>query len=59
MKNLILITSALCLYLLAGCNLDKAKNESDLKLWYDEPALYFEQSLVLGNGKWELRYLEA
>ena len=51
MKNLILITSALCLYLLAGCNLDKAKNESDLKLWYDEPALYFEQSLVLGNGK--------
>ena len=23
----------------------------DLKLWYDEPAEFFEESLVLGNGK--------
>ena len=27
------------------------KQEQSLKLWYDEPAQYFEESLVLGNGK--------
>lgn len=25
--------------------------QSDHKLWYDEPATYFEETLVLGNGK--------
>ena len=25
--------------------------KSELKLWYDEPAEFFEESLVLGNGK--------
>ena len=27
------------------------KQEQSLKLWYDEPAQHFEESLVLGNGK--------
>ena len=25
--------------------------QSPIKLWFDEPATYFEESLVLGNGK--------
>jgi len=25
--------------------------QSDSKLWYNQPAQYFEESLVLGNGK--------
>jgi alpha-L-fucosidase 2 len=25
--------------------------QSNDKLWYNQPALYFEESLVLGNGK--------
>ena len=27
-----------------------ANIQSPLKLWYDNPATYFEESLVLGNG---------
>ncbi|MFZ9146885.1 MAG: glycoside hydrolase N-terminal domain-containing protein, partial [Sediminibacterium sp.] len=27
-----------------------ASIQSPLKLWYDNPATYFEESLVLGNG---------
>ncbi len=30
----------------------KAFAQSDHILWYDHPATYFEESLVLGNGKW-------
>ena len=29
----------------------KAFAQSDHILWYDHPATYFEESLVLGNGK--------
>ena len=25
--------------------------QSTTKLWFDKPAVYFEESLVLGNGK--------
>lgn len=28
-----------------------AYSQADLKLWYDRPAEYFEEALVLGNGK--------
>jgi alpha-L-fucosidase 2 len=28
----------------------EAQNSSDLKLWYNQPAQFFEQSLPLGNG---------
>ncbi len=34
--------------LLAACS---SRPESNLKLWFDTPAEYFEESLVLGNGR--------
>ncbi len=33
------------------CNCFYLVAQSDLKLWYDEPANYFEEALVIGNGK--------
>jgi len=44
MKKVIFI-SLICFV----CNVSKA--QSDHILWYDKPAQYFEESLVLGNGK--------
>ncbi|GLB49351.1 glycoside hydrolase family 95 protein [Neptunitalea lumnitzerae] len=29
----------------------KLRAQSDLTMWYDKPATYFEETLVLGNGK--------
>jgi len=46
MKKIIL--SVFCFLLLAGSNL---LAQSDHVLWYHQPATYFEESLVLGNGK--------
>lgn len=46
MKQNIFIT--LSFFLLIGSN---AHAQSDHILWYSQPAEYFEQSLVLGNGK--------
>ena len=43
MKNIItLVLSLLCINSLVG---------KELKLWYDSPARYFEETLVMGNGK--------
>ena len=45
---------ALCISLglmMSFMKTDDKSQESKLKLWYDEPAEHFEESLVLGNGK--------
>jgi len=46
MKKSILLS--LCSLVFAGSSL---LAQSDHVLWYDQPATYFEESLVLGNGK--------
>jgi alpha-L-fucosidase 2 len=46
MKNTTLILFTL--FTLLQCS---TPQKPDLKLWYDEPAEFFEESLVLGNGK--------
>jgi len=46
MKQIIFIT--LFFFLFIG---SKARAQSDHILWYNQPAQYFEESLVLGNGK--------
>ncbi|WP_321424594.1 glycoside hydrolase family 95 protein [uncultured Bacteroides sp.] len=45
-KYIIFLT--LCLTLLSGSNVF---SQSTNTLWYNQPAQYFEESLVLGNGK--------
>lgn len=40
--------SAICFFLLLGGYLQAQSNQV---LWYNKPAQYFEESLVLGNGK--------
>jgi alpha-L-fucosidase 2 len=40
-----------CLFLLFAALTLTVSAQSRHKLWYDKPAEYFEQSLVLGNGK--------
>lgn len=37
--------------LLSCSSKETGQSDKTLKLWYDEPATYFEESLVLGNGK--------
>ena len=44
-KNILV---CLCSMVFAGSNL---LAQSDHVLWYNQPATYFEESLVLGNGK--------
>ena len=41
----------LFLFVLVFFVVQTATAQSPMKLWYDEPAAYFEESLVLGNGK--------
>ena len=43
--------TCILLNLFCACDVREKATESDLKLWYDRPAEYFEESLVLGNGK--------
>ena len=48
MKNhnhTLLLTILICLVV------QTANAQSPVKLWFDKPATYFEESLVLGNGK--------
>ncbi len=40
--------TAICFFLLLGSYLQAQSNQV---LWYNKPAQYFEESLVLGNGK--------
>nr|WP_321408633.1 glycoside hydrolase family 95 protein [uncultured Carboxylicivirga sp.] len=47
MKRILL--NILVTILLIGCNSSNIDN--DLKLWYDKPAIHFEEALVIGNGK--------
>ena len=37
--------------LLAVCLTSYAQNQQPMRLWYNRPALYFEESLPIGNGK--------
>ena len=47
MKRIIfLLTSILVL-----CGAIASLAQTDKKIWFDEPATYFEETLVLGNGK--------
>ena len=46
-KKIVNVCAALCVSML---NMISATN-SDLKLWYDKPATYWEEALPLGNGK--------
>jgi len=43
-----IIIGAICLFCMAGLS---AHSQSTHILWYNQPAQYFEESLVLGNGK--------
>ena len=43
MKNLMIVLLGLLNF--------SAFSQSPDKLWYNQPAKYFEESLVLGNGK--------
>jgi alpha-L-fucosidase 2 len=47
MKNIIII----CALIVTVFSCKNAVAASDLRLWYDKPANYFEETLVLGNGK--------
>ncbi len=47
MKNTIIILTLLLIFFQKR----EALAQSDNTLWYNQPALYFEESLVLGNGK--------
>ena len=40
--------TVICFFLLLGSYLQAQSNQV---LWYNKPAQYFEESLVLGNGK--------
>ena len=44
-KSTVIVTA-----LLLGCGM-RVSGQSDHILWYDRPAQYFEESLVLGNGQ--------
>ncbi len=46
MKKLCILAFAILLFYVA-----KAQSGLPLKLWYDKPAAYFEESLPIGNGK--------
>ena len=41
----------LFLTLLAFSTFAQQKQQKPMRLWYDKPATYFEEALVLGNGK--------
>ena len=47
MKNTIIILTSLLIFF----QVRDALAQSDNTLWYNQPAQYFEESLVLGNGK--------
>ncbi|MBN1768228.1 MAG: glycoside hydrolase family 95 protein [Prolixibacteraceae bacterium] len=47
MKNILII----CALIVTVFSCKNAVAASDLRLWYDKPANYFEETLVLGNGK--------
>lgn len=49
MKNHFL-TLALFGFSLLSCTEPSTVEQKDYQLWYDEPATFFEESLVLGNG---------
>ena len=51
MKELAIITQTVILILGAVISSYSQDQQEQLKLWYDKPAQYFEESLVLGNGK--------
>jgi len=38
-------------FLVALTNIIVVNGQSPTKLWYNQPAQYFEETLVLGNGK--------
>ena len=40
-----------CILQLAGVTLNAQGNDPDLKLWYNKPAVAWEEALPLGNGK--------
>ncbi|MCM1449559.1 MAG: glycoside hydrolase N-terminal domain-containing protein [Clostridiales bacterium] len=45
-----LIASALIGIAMAGCNSKQVDSKSNLELWFDKPADFFEESFVIGNG---------
>ena len=45
------ITLHFLLIIICLCFSEIVSGQSDHKLWYNQPANYFEESLVLGNGK--------
>ena len=44
------LTSGLCLLLLSCCN-TKTVEHKDYTLWYDAPAVEWEEALPVGNGR--------
>ena len=44
-----IFTALLLVLILSGCQ--NSDEYSNLKLWYNKPAEYFEETLVLGNGR--------
>ncbi|MDQ8179562.1 glycoside hydrolase family 95 protein [Pelagicoccus sp. SDUM812005] len=49
--TMLLLIRSLSSLLAVAATVLAANAQSTTKLWYDEPAEYFEESLVLGNGK--------
>lgn len=45
------ILLSLCILGISGCNKSSVESENPLKLWYENPASVWEESLPVGNGR--------